>query len=218
MTARLATEIRLDVSEVLKSTADVPFEAHGFKRTPKGFFYSRKANLAEHKILIHVVRHPKMARDKEVQFKPYMCLQMDVVSRMALDLAKGDKFLLAGCPEIIINQPVDFVAPKDSFTRWFATGKTQMAECVQQICDFAKCWVIPFFDRLKSPEDLIKIYAENDTRVIRPHHWYVYIAAAYLVKGKPQNAMEVLEAKLGSTGLKKDFAVIFNSVREKMKK
>ena len=50
--------------------------------------------------------------------------------------------------------------------------------------------------------------------MIKQHHWYIFIAAAYLVIGKPNKAMEVLEAKLGSTGLRKDFAVVFDSVRK----
>lgn len=214
MTARRAAEIKLDILASLKSVSDSPLAAIGFKRPTKGFCYSRKVNLAEHKIFIRVDYHPKLDRGAEVQFKPYMCLQMDAVSRVALELAGGNEFLLAGCPEIITNQPVDFVAPKEMFVRWFATGTTEMAECIQQITDFAKCWVIPFLDQLKSPEDLIKIYTENDTRMIKQHHWYIFIAAAYLVIGKPNKAMEVLEAKLGSTGLRKDFAVVFDSVRK----
>ena len=214
MTARRAPEIKLDVLDSLKLFSDSSLGSFGFKRPAKGFCYTRKVGVAEHKIYVWVNYHPKFDRGAEVQFKPDMCLQMDAVSQVALELVRGNELLLGECPEIITKQPIDFVAPKEMFVRWFATGTAEMAECIQQISDFAKCWVIPLLDRLTSPEDLIRIYTENDSRVTKPHHWYIYIAAAYLVIGQPHKAMEVLEVKLGSTGLRKDYAVVFDSVRK----
>lgn len=214
MSARRASEIKLDVLTSLKSVSDSPLADFGFKRPAKGFCYTRKVGFAEHQIFIWVDYHPKFDLGAEVQFKPEMCLQMEVVSRVALELVRGNELLLGGFPEIITKQPVDFIAPKEMFVRWFARGANEMAECMQLIINFAKRWVIPFLDQLTSPEDLIKIYTENDTRITKPHHWYIFIAAAYLVLGQPNKAMEVLEVKLGSTGLRRDYAVVFESVRK----
>ncbi len=211
---RRAPEIKEDILLCLSKQVDEQLLQYGFKRSKRAVIYNRSFKDASQSIVFHASINPHYARNYEAHFVPSMGLKMDSVSKVALELVAGETSLLAGHPEIIVNQPLDFAAPTNSHERWLAVGEAQINQRLNEIVGYSKTWVIPYFDELKSPEDLICVYTSNDKRMMKQHHWYIYIAAAYIVLGQPKEAMSVLESKLGSTGLRKDFAVVFESVRK----
>ncbi|MCA1495041.1 hypothetical protein I6F11_30005 [Ensifer sp. NBAIM29] len=89
---------------------------------------------------------------------PTMRLGMRPVTKAALELVAGDKSLLADAPEIMVNQPIESIAPKEQHVRWFASGIDQMKSRIREIVTFIERWVTPFLDQLRGPHDLIKIY------------------------------------------------------------
>lgn len=73
-----------------------------------------------------------------------MRLGMRPVTKAALQLVEGDKSLLADGPEIIVNQPIEFTAPKEQHVRWFASGIDEMKSRIREIVTFIERWVTPF--------------------------------------------------------------------------
>jgi hypothetical protein len=136
-------------------------------------------------------------------------LAMPQVNEKALALVKGDKMLLAGAPEIIVNQPIEFTAPKDKHQRWFATGNEQFVTACDSIKAFLARWVLPFLSEVSTPEDLVKLYETNDARMMKQKHWHIFVVAAYQVLGRPDKACEVVQQHFGSLGLRKRYAPLF---------
>jgi len=141
-----------------------------------------------------------------------MHLSIKSVSDATLKLVGGNKMLLANSPDIILNQPIEFTAPKDKHARWFASGFSEMCQRVIEIVSFAEQWVVPLFDNVTSSKDLIALYKSRDERIMKQRHWYLFIAGAELVRGNPKEALAVLEQNFRAPGLKRRYAAAFESI------
>lgn len=214
MISRRAPDIKSDLLDALKKCSDASFEKHGFKRSLKSTIYGRNVKDAMHQVCINVNYNPKSRPGMELELLPTMRLKMDAVLAQAVRLSEGCDNILPPEPEFIVSQPIHFTAPKDKFIQWFAAGREQINHSVSDVFAFCELWVIPFLDKLSTPQDLINIYTECDGRMMKQNHWYIFIAAAYIVNGHPSEALKVLDRKLGSAGMRKQYAVVFESVRK----
>jgi hypothetical protein len=205
-------EIKADLLAALDEVGDETFAQLGFKRRKGSLNYTREINDTRHTIAFAADYLPKYQADAEVHLHPAMHLGMNAVSEAALKLVGGNKILLANAPEVIINQPIEFTAPKAKHVRWFASGLAQMKERVSEIAIFVEKWVIPFFDDLKTPDDLVSVYKNVDERMIKQRHWYLFVAAAVLVNGNRNEALSVLEDNLGAPALRKRYALAFEAL------
>ena len=212
MSMRKAAEIKEDILRALSKNVDAKFLLHGFKRTSRSVVYGRSFKESVQCIAFYTEHNPRYAKNAEAHFVPSMCLKIESVSEIATTLVAGEIALLAGCPDIIINQPIDFAAPINSHERWLASGAEQIEQRANEIAEFTEAWVIPLFDELGTPIELINVCTRNDKRILKQHHWYVYIAAAYILLRQPLKAMNLLETKFGGKGLRRDFSVVFDSV------
>ena len=208
---RKAAEIKEDIFRSLSKNVDAKFLRHGFKRTGRSVVYSRRFKESVQSIAFYSEHNPRYAKNAEAHFVPSMSLKIESVSAIATTLVAGEISLLAGCPDIIVNQPIDFAAPINSHERWLASGAEQIDQRSNEIAEFTEAWVIPFFDELGTPNDLIGVCTRNDRRMLKQHHWYLYIAAAYILLRQPLEAMSLLETKFGGKGLRKSFSVVFDS-------
>ncbi len=211
---RRAKEIKEDVLAALDEVGDVPFAAMGFKRSKRSFSYVRNIRDAKQTIAIGVACRPNYHPGAELYFHPAMQIAMKPVTESALRLVRGNTMLLANAPDIIVNQPIEFTAPKAEYVRWFASGFKQIEQRVAEIGEFAQRWVSPLLDQLTTPDELIGVYETADDRLSKQRHWYLYIAAAHLVNGDTDKALTVLERNLGSPGLRKHFSVAFDSLKQ----
>jgi hypothetical protein len=60
---------------------------------------------------------------------------------------------------------------------------------------------------------LIKIYERGDERMLKQRHWYLFLAAAQMVShGNRTDALSVLENNLRAPGLRKRYAVAFETL------
>ena len=213
---RSEKEVKADLLRALDMVGDDAFKKLGFKRRKGSLSYARDLGEAKQTITFDADYFPKYQSDAEVHIHPAMHLSMKLVCDAALKLVAGNKMLLANAPDMILNQPIEFTAPKDSHVRWFATGISEIRQRVIEIIAFIEKWVLPFFDVLRTPEDLIKISATNDERIMKQRHWYLFIAGAELVGGNPKEALAVLESNLGAAGLRKRYAAAFEALESEI--
>jgi hypothetical protein len=209
---RNAASIKADLLDVLQQDGDGRFGRWGFGRGAGSLSYERNFKDARQSIVFNVDTFPRYEPGAELHIHPSMHLAMTAVTDAALKLVGGDAALLANAPDIIVNQPIEVAAPKDAHVRWFATGKDQMRERVRDIAGFTECRLIPFLNGLGTPDDLVTIYSNNDGRMMKLQHWYVYVAAAYILLGKPNEAREVLEKHLGAARLRRRYAAAFEAL------
>ena len=209
---RSKQEIKTDLLAALESEGDNPLNGMGFKRRKRSIYYTRKKASASHRIAFGIDLFPRYQPDAEAHILPKMRLEMPVVSERALTLVGGNKMLLGGAPEVIVNQPIEFAAPKDYHVRWFATGPGVFQDRIREIVDFVQTWTIPLLDELISPQSLINVYLRKDDRLLKQPHWYLYVVAAFDLLEMPEQACKVLETKFGTPGLRRYYSAVFENL------
>jgi hypothetical protein len=198
----------------LVAFVDQPMSEEGFSRNRSSFTYTRTIKEAEQQIVFAADWFPKYQPGAEAHIHPMIRLAMPEVSKRAIDLVRGDEMLLAGAPEIILNQPIEFAAPKDAHLRWFPTGPEQFNEACQSILAFHRLWVFPLLKELSTPEDLVRAYETNDGRLMKQKHWHIFVAAAYQILGRLDDAFSIIQKQFGSPGLRKRYSKLFEAISE----
>lgn len=209
---RRAKEIKEDLLAALEAVGDGALAETGFKRSKRSVNYVRRTGDARQTIAFTGDYVPRYQPGAELCLLPQMHLAMKPVTEAALRLVAGDAWLLANAPDIIVNQPITFTAPKDARVPLVASGLGQMTERVDEICGFVNTWVVPFVDVITTPNELIGIYENADDRMMKQRHWYLFIAAAHLVNGNAGTALTVLQDNLGAPGLRRRFSVAFETL------
>ncbi len=202
----------------VKSTLITALEAHldsyladaQFDRRKNSLIYTRKNDDVVQEINIQLNFKPKYQPGVDAHIYPMIKLMIPRVSEIALDMIEGKKIVLANAPEIILNQPMEMTAPKEHHVRWFATEYSEFVDVVVQIRGFIERWAITFLNEYNSINGITKAYELNDDRLMRQQHWYIYVAAAYVLENKKEDAKKVVEEKFGKPGLRKQFSALFN--------
>jgi hypothetical protein len=210
---RTQKEIKADLLAALNTVGDERLALLGFERREGSFTYRRILEDAEQDIVFAADCFPTYQPDEEMHLHPAMRLGMRSVTKAALELVAGNASLLADAPEIIVSQPIEFTAQKEQHVRWFASGSDQMKVRIREIVAFIERWPAPFLDEIRTPHDLIKIYERGDERMLKQRHWYLFVAAAQMVShGNRADALSVLENNLRAPGLRKRYAVAFETL------
>lgn len=124
----------------------------------------------------------------------------------------GNEVLLARAPDIILNQPIEFTAPKDAHERWFAAGPEEFIAAVAAMKSFIWRWVLPLLSEASTPAQVVNLYETSDQRVWSQRHWYVFVAAACQLTGRVDLARDVVSRHLGAPGVRKLYASVFASL------
>jgi hypothetical protein len=181
----------------------------GFGRRPKRNVYARELAQAHQEIEVAVHMNPKYGAGAEAHIYPMLRVGFPSVSRLAVAML-GSAKLLADSADVVIAQPLDSVAPRESRVRWFASGEEELDAILGQVAEFMVQWGVPFLDEYSSIHAYLDGYARGDQRLILQQHSFVFVAAAYLEAGERDKARQVLGRHLSSTGLRRRFEAAFN--------
>lgn len=195
----------------LAQVADKPLSLEGFARRNGTLTFTRKMNASEQEVIFVADWFPKCQPGTEAHIHPMFRVKMPMISKRAIELVKGDRMLLAGAPDIIVNHPIEFAAPKEEHHRWFATGREEFIGVCQSVIAFLRQWVLPLLSNLSTPEDLVRAYESNDARLMTQKHWHVFVAAAYMELGRPDEARAMVRKQFGSPGMRKRYSKLFDT-------
>lgn len=200
----------------LTQVVDEPFRSEGFARGKNGLIYKRKLNDSVQEISFASDWYPRYHPGAEAHIYPRFRVMMPEVSKLAIELVRGEVQLLAGVEgaKIIVNQPIEHVAPKGERRQWYATGDEQFVEACESILSFLCKWVLPLLSELSTPGDLVRAYESNDPRITKQIHRYIYIAAAYCELGRIEEAREVVNKQFASLGLRRQYSMVFESLAQ----
>jgi len=207
------TQVARILREALSAEMDEFMDQHGFRRRVNSLKYSRRLPAVDQVLDFAFDLSPRYEPDAVAHLLPDMTVSMHEVNRIATDMA-GSHAPLPPDMTGTIWQQIHSAAPKAQTgnARWFIYNPDSAFDCVIAIRSFVERWVIPVFDEYSSVESLVAVYENNDPRIVRQRHTYLYIAAAYLLMGQRNKAREVLEAKLGQRRPRKEFAKAFEYV------
>lgn len=201
------------VREALSAELDDALAASSFVRNANSLDYSRKCESGRQLLRIDFTFKPKYQPGATGHLYPQISAKFPKLNQVALEMVGGNAWLLADAPDITFSQPIDMVIPKKHHLRWFTYGPETFFECVSSIKLSLETWVIPFLDEYTTVVSITSAYEEKDDRFIMQKHFFIYVAAAYVILGQPKSAMQVLENKLGGAGPRRDYERAFQYVR-----
>lgn len=202
-------EVKALLLNVLGEYLDTCLAELHFSRRKNSLIYNRKIGDVVQEINIQLNYKPKYQPGVDAHIYPMIRIMIPKVSEIALQMVSGQKLILANAPEIIINQPLEMTAPKEHHARWFATLQEEFISVIGQIKTFINEWSLSFLRDYNSIDGLVRGYEKNDERLMRQQHWYIYIAAAFVLLNRIEDARQVVEDKFGKPGLKSRFSALF---------
>lgn len=141
---------------------------------------------------------------------PAVSIRMPQVAHMALEMT-GDAFLFGGS-DVVIGHQIQNLAPNSEHQRWFISDAESCQLALEQVAAFFPRWVEPFLRGYTGSDELLQQYEAGDKRPFQTQHFFVFVAACYLLRGQKDRAAQVLESHLGKPGLRKLYARAFDSV------
>jgi hypothetical protein len=203
MKMRRKSEIRADVQQALDVEVDHRLKPAGFRRRRASDDYVRKAGESVQSILFAPTYHPKLNPNAEVQIYPTVRVEIPCIGVKAIELVGTNTWPPLSLSGMVLNEPIEFLAPFRAGT-WYASGKEQIRARIAESVGFVEQWVIARLDSLQSPDDLIRYYEQRkDENATDQSDWYVYVAAAYLLKQNRAAARDILLKHLSDAHLRK---------------
>jgi hypothetical protein len=189
-----------------------PFLAeHEFVRPEGSVDYRRRCKDGDQFLRMLFEFRPKHHPGADSHIYPITKVVFPQLNRVAFDMVDHVP-LLIGDPEITFSQPIDFAIPKEDHIRWYAHGREGTVECVRSIKRSLRAWVLPFLDEYTTIASLASAYEKHDERFGWQRPFYIYIAATYVILGQPEKAREVLEDRLGKTGVRRKYGKAFEFI------
>jgi len=202
-------EIMNILLEVLDSHLDEFLLESRFNRRKNSLVYTRNINEVIQELNIQLNVKPKYQPGVDAHIYPMIKLVIPRISEIALEMVAGKKIFLANTPEIILYQPMEMTAPKEYHVRWFASDKSEFISAILQINNYINIWAQKFLEDYSTVYGITNGYESNDERVMRQQHWYIYVAAAYILVNRKAEAQKIIEEKFGLPGLRKQFSFLF---------
>ncbi|MBX3415527.1 MAG: hypothetical protein KF708_22780 [Pirellulales bacterium] len=210
-------DVHNNLCRAIAAKLDFTMEDKGFSRDRNSLDYIRRCDAGEQLLQIHFTFKPALDSRANAHIYPWLRLKFPEVNRVASEIVGGQHGAI-GTTDITLAQPVDFVIPKKAHIYWFTYGREDdYVLCVRSIQGYIEKWIIPFLDDYTTVASLTHFYESKDERIPAQRHFYIYVAAAYILLGQPAKAMEVLETKFGRPGSRRDYAKAFEYVERLLK-
>ncbi|MCX2784216.1 hypothetical protein OQJ46_14580 [Microbulbifer thermotolerans] len=203
---------KANLLEMLNGPVDQALSKYNFKRRRGSLVYKRKLVESIQEIDFITEFFPRYEQGAEAHIHPFFVWKIPLVSKEALRLVNGNKMLLANAPDIVLKQPIEISAPKEYHERWFTKSAEDYSRVGVAICSFIEQWLVELLERLQGIDDLLEAYESSDNCLLKQQHWYVYVTAAYLLKGEREKARSVMESHLGNPGLKKRYSAVYDNI------
>ena len=201
----LASENRASLIAALASTSDPFFAEFGFRRTRRGMSYIRLRPEARQALHFHSASNPSYFPGVVLHIQPKLEVVIPSVARIALQMV-GDPRLLSGAPDIVVFTLLELLEVPSRQQRWCVSSAAELPACLASIHDGFRRLALPLFEDYSSGLGLTSSYEAGDRRPLIQQHWYVYVAAAYILQNRRSEARAVLERHLGTPGLRERFA------------
>ena len=196
--------------EALELELDAFLAQHRFVRRRNSDRYKRNLGQATQSIKM-IFQLPGAGRQADpILFYPSISVTIPEVNDLALQMAGGERLL--GDTDLTLGEPLEITAPKAHRPRWLFIDEAGLREVVRSLRQFLDDWGLPFLDGYHSAESITHAFETSDERVLKVQNWYVYVAAAYLLLGKPDDAKAALSDKLTTKYVRERFKAAFEYV------
>ena len=195
MTANRKT-VREWILGASETQLDGLLEEYSFTRRKRALKYSRIYHKAHQGIELQFDLSPRYGQGADAHLIPWITVKIPEVNEVALEMV-GNDALLANAPDLTLSQPLEFAAPPEHRTLLMFSGQEGARAVIHEVSDVLGRWGLQFLDNYDSARAIVTAFENDDPRVLKQRHWYVYVAASYLIEGEPRKALKTLEEKLG---------------------
>ena len=203
------------LSTCLVDTLDRYLENQGFRRRRNSLHYSRRVAHGSQLLLLFFDVGPRYAPGALAHLLPQARLILPHLNQAVQEMVAEAPDLIA-TTEFTFSEQLHNAAPHHvgtgEATRWFVYDLDSARECIVSMRRFLEQWTIPFLNRYTSVASLIEGYEQKDECLPQDRRFLLFVTAAYLVIGRPERAMQVLEDKLGRPGARRQYAKVFEYV------
>ncbi len=213
-----ASEVKSMLRGVIAVDLDPFMETHGFKRSRQAMHYRRRVAAGTQELAIHFDCRPRYEPKALAHVLPSVRFCFPEVGRSLLEMIGGDVSLVSA-PDVTFGSTIFNIAPKGNYAPWYVYDGQSAAKVVREARLFIDRWAIPFFADYARITDLTRGYETDDERLRAfGRVFYFRVAAAYLLLGMPDRAMQVLEERFGKLGPRRQYARIFEFVADRIEK
>jgi len=163
----------------------------GFRRPRRSLVYSRNFPGTKHEVDLSFDSSPRYAPEARMHLLPSVRIRMPEVAQTALQMTK-DQFLF-GKSDVIITHQMQNLAPNGEHRRWFVSDTSSCRLALDDVAAFFPRWVEPFLRDYTSPDYLLRQYEAGDKRPIQQNHFFVFVAACFVLRGQRDRAAQVLD-------------------------
>ncbi len=202
---------------ILENYTDGIMTEAGFKRRGNSLNYFRMIGSTKQKLDMACFSHPPYYAGSLLHIYPYMSVYFPEINKVAENMITDVNGALSDIiREHTYEQPIQ-MKPFDT-TQWIlmTDAKEEVDDVAEKIRIFLKQYTIPFFDDLKTVDDYIDTYLQQDKRMIKCDNYYFFLAGAYAYKGEYAKGLEILENRFGKPTIRKRYAKAFEYFGSKL--
>jgi hypothetical protein len=166
---------------------DGPMARHGFRLLSGDPRYVRKLHGTRQAVQMNIQVNPGGGRGPIAFFFPLVRIEMADVNRLVQDMMPqyyGWKLTML--------LPLEITAPREHREKWTVWCEDGFDFCCARICRFMERFALPFLEEYATGEAMIRGYETCDSRVDMDLSYLLHLAAAYVIRGERDAALNVV--------------------------
>lgn len=193
--------------EMLEESIDDVLKEYGFNRKQNSLIYNK--NFEDSKQKIEMFFNSYYA--SFMLINPSYSVSFPRVIKIARAMTENDprySRIINSKKNETLRQQVQLISKSES---WIVEYGQERGELASQIGTFLKQYTIPLLMELECEDDFIKLYENQDKRIMWGDVQHIYVASAYVLKNDCAKGLDVLDRRLKTFGRKHN-ATIFRYI------
>ena len=180
----------------LEESIDDVLQEHGFVRRQNSLIYSKKIGNTKQKIEMFFNSYYASF----MLINPFCSVSFPKINEIARAMTENDPIfssVINGMKNETLHQPIQFFSKSE---RWVVEYGQERDELAPQIGTFLKQYTIPLLMELECEDDFIKLYENQDKRIMWGDVQHIYVASAYVLRNDYAKGLDVLERRFKKLG------------------
>lgn len=189
--------------EMMEESIDDVLMNGGFIRRQNSLIYSKKIGTIKQKITMNFNSYYGTI----MQIYPWYSVSFPRINDKAKEMTENDTIYSGIISElnITLNSPIQLCTKSE---RWIVENGEIPNGLVSHVCALLEQHTIPLLADLECEDDLIKLFEQQDKRIVWDDIRHIYVASAYVLKKDYAEALSVLENRFKAWGPKNHSTIL----------
>ena len=200
---------------IMEYCIDKVMYKYDFKRRGNSFNYIRSIGTTTQKVEMICYFHPSYCPGMLAHIYPWLSVYYPEIDRVSKSIVDDTNIAISNRKDTTLRQPIQIYSDSERWT--LMTNRSEEVHTMaEKIGIFLEQYTIPLLDDLKTVDDYINKYVQQDKKIIKDDFFYFYVACAYVSKEEYVKGLEVLEYRFGKPGLRKKYSNAFQFFEKKL--